>query len=99
MYAASFSARFERDVKACKKRHWDMDSLKRAMTDLLASDEAKLDASYGDHSLKGALKGFRSIHVDSAPNPPKDTWVLMYKIANGEILFTRTGTHEEVYGK
>ena len=25
MYSASFSPRFERDVKACKKKHWNME--------------------------------------------------------------------------
>ena len=44
-------------------------------------------------------KSAKALPLNSAPNPPKDTWVLMYKIANGEILFTRTGTHEEMYGK
>lgn len=99
MFAASFSPRFDRDVKMCKKRHWNIDALKVAMSDLMSSDEVPLDQRYRDHALKGRYSGYRSIHVDAAPNPPRDTWVLMYKVVDGEILFTRTGTHAEVYGK
>lgn len=39
------------------------------------------------------------MHVDSAPNPPKDKWVLMYRVDGHEIVFTRTGTHDAVYGR
>lgn len=98
MYEASFSARFSRDVKACDKRHWDMDALKKAMADLMASDSLELDRRYKDHALKPPFDGYRSIHVDSAPNPPRDKWVLMYRINAGEIVFARTGSHAEVYG-
>lgn len=99
MYEASYSSRFNRDIKACKKRHWNMDSLKQAMTDLLSSDGISLNPRYKDHALVGSMQGYRAIHVDSAPNPPKDQWVLLYKIFGNELIFVRTGTHEEVYGK
>lgn len=99
MYEASFSPRFERDAKACKKRHWDEIALKQAITDLLISDEMALSPRYKDHALVGSRQGYRAVHVDSAPNPPKDQWVLMYKISGHEMVFVRTGTHEEVYGK
>lgn len=53
MYSASFSPRFERDVKACTKRHWNMVALKSAMADLLKSDEETLARRYEDHALVG----------------------------------------------
>lgn len=99
MYDASFTPRFLRDVKDCKKRHWDDDALKRAINDLLASDGTTLSPRYRDHALAGPCAGYRSLHVDSAPNPPKDTWVLMYRILGNELIFVRTGTHDNVYGK
>lgn len=99
MYSASFSPRFERDVKACTKRHWNMVALKSAMADLLKSDEETLVRRYKDHALVGKWQGYRAIHVDSTPNPAKDQWVLMYKLCGRELVFVRTGTHEEVYGK
>lgn len=76
-----------------------MDSLKQAMLDLLSSDNTPLGPRYKDHALVGSMQGYRAIHVDSAPNPPKDQWVLLYKISGSELVFVRTGTHEEVYGK
>lgn len=90
--------RFERDVKSCEKKHWNMESLKRAIADLAQSDESALAPRYKDHALTGSLNGFRSIHVDSAPNPPKDTWVLMYRIENDGLHLIRTGTHQNIYG-
>lgn len=99
MYRASYTPRFLRDVKACQRRHWDDDALRAAIRDLLSSDERELGPRYRDHALTGAYAGYRSIHVDSAPNPPKDKWVLMYRVAGGELILVRTGTHDEVYGK
>lgn len=99
MYSASFSPRFERDVKACKKKHWNMAALKVAIAELLTSDEGQLSRRYKDHAFVGSWLGYRAIHVDSAPNPAKDQWVLMYKLSGNELVFVRTGTHEEVYGK
>lgn len=99
MYESSFSPRFDRDVKECKKKHWNMKALSAAMMDLLNSDVTALSPRYKDHALIEDLKGYRSLHVDSAPNPPKDHWVLMYKIEGNEIVFARAGTHEQVYGK
>ena len=98
MYTVSYSSRFLRDVKTCTKRHWNTDALKAAIIDLMASDEKPLNPRYKEHALTGSKKGYRSLHVDSAPNPPKDQWVLMYKVCKDEIALVRTGTHEEVYG-
>lgn len=76
-----------------------MDSLRQAILDLSISDEVPLAARYKDHALTGDFLGFRSMHVDSAPNPPKDQWVLMYEVHEGEINLVRTGSHQNVYGK
>lgn len=99
MYTASFTPRFLRDVKACKKRHWNERALKQAIADLLVSDKRELGQRYCDHALTGAYVGYRSIHVGSTPNPPKDKWELMYRVSGSELTLVRTGTHDEVYGK
>ena len=99
MYGISYGSHFERDVKTCSKLHWDMEAFKQAIADLMQSDEIPLNPRYREHALVGSKAGYRAIHVDSAPNPPKDRWVLMYKIQGNEITLVRTGTHEEVYGK
>ncbi len=99
MYKVTYSTHFERDIKKCKKRHWDIDALKQAINDLLVSDKVALRTSYRDHALGGDLAGYRAIHIDSASNPPKDIWVLMYRVKDKEIFLVRTGTHAEVYRK
>lgn len=99
MYKLHKTPRFERDVKACVRRHWNTKALKKAISALATRDETPLDERLRDHQLKGSLAGHRALHVDSAPNPAKDTWVLMYEIDGDEIYLQRTGTHEEVYGK
>ncbi|ERL10430.1 addiction module toxin, RelE/StbE family [Olsenella profusa F0195] len=86
-------------MKVCKRRHWNMEALKTAISDLLASDETSLSPRYRAHALTDALEGYRSLHVGSAPNPPKDKWVLMYRLSGHEVILVRTGTHDEVYGK
>lgn len=99
MYVLSKSKRFERDVKACQKRHWDIEAFKDALTALANSDADPLDRKYRDHSLSGNLAGRRALHVPSASNPPKGTWVVLYEIDGEDLYLYRTGTHEEVYGK
>lgn len=94
MYKVSKTSRFERDIKTCSKKHWDAEALKTAIQDLMASDEVPLNPRYKDHALTGSLQGYRSLHVDSAPNPPKDKWVIMYLLENNEITLVRTGGHD-----
>lgn len=99
MYRLSFTPRFDRDVKRCGRRHWNMTALKQAVTALSRRDDVPLGPRYRDHQLAGDLRDYRAIHVDSAPNPARGQWVLMYRIAGDELLLVRTGTHEEVYGR
>lgn len=98
MYAATYTSQFQRDVKTCTKRHWEIDVLKEAIEALLLSDDKPLDLKFKNHSLQGQYKGYFSIHVPSKKNPHKDQWVLMYTFSNQSIVFVRTGTHDEVYG-
>jgi len=86
-------------VGACKKKRWNMTVQKAAIAELLVSDEEQLSRRYKDHVLVGSWLGYRAVHVDSAPNPAKDQWVLMYKLSGNELVLVRTGAHEEVYGK
>jgi mRNA interferase YafQ len=43
-----------------------------------------LDASFGDHPLKGDWAGHRECHLEP-------DWLLIYGIAGDEITFERTG--------
>ena len=98
MLHISASSRFKRDVKACRKRHWDMEPFKAAAV-IAMSDEEAVPHAYRGHALSEALAGRRGVRVPTASNPPKDTGVIMYEIDGDELYLYRTGTHDEVYGR
>ena len=55
MYRSINSPAFERDVKKCMKKHWDMGSFKAAISAILHSDEEPIPLKYNDHALSGNL--------------------------------------------
>lgn len=88
MLAPVWSGRFKRDVKRVQKRGKDMTKLKTALSLLI--EEAPLPASCNDHPLKGDWKGFRDLHIEP-------DWLLLYRIAEGELQLARTGTHADLF--
>jgi mRNA interferase YafQ len=67
---------------------YDMQKLKVAVNLLLA--EAPLPERYKDHALKGKWNHYRELHI--APD-----WLLLYKLSNGDCIFSRTGTHSDIF--
>ena len=51
MYRSINSPAFERDVKKCMKKHWDMGSFKAAISAILHSDEEPIPLKYNDHAI------------------------------------------------
>lgn len=89
---------FERDLKKCVNRHWEIEAFKDAVCALAQADEMPLDAAFKDHVLEGKWAGKRAIHVRSRKQPPHDKWVIVYEVLDGdEVLLVRTGDHS-VYG-
>ena len=84
------STAFRKDVKRTGKRGKDMAKL-RAVIFLLIED-AVLEPRYRDHPLKGEWVGYRDLHVEP-------DWVLIYKVAQKELLLARTGTHSDLFGE
>lgn len=69
---------------------YDMNRLKEAMMLLIAND-GQLPPEYFDHELAGEWHGFRECHVGG-------DFLLIYELkADGSIIFTRTGTHSELF--
>ena len=67
-----------------------MNRLKEAML-LLVANDAPLSPEYLDHELTGEWKGFRECHIGG-------DFLLIYELqADGEIIFTRTGTHADLF--
>ena len=90
MYTIKPTTKFQRDLKRAEKCGYNIDLLTKVIK-ILAAGEA-LDASYNDHPLKGQYKGCRECHI--TPD-----WLLIYEIANNELILylTRTGTHADVF--
>lgn len=89
-YEIVYTSKFRKDLKTAKKRGYDL-SLLGQVVDTLASG-AELDEKYCDHALIGNYKGCRECHI--TPD-----WLLVYEIANDELILflTRTGTHSDLF--
>jgi len=83
-----WSGRFRRDVKRAERRGKDTGKLKVVLSLLI--EEKPLPPGYKDHPLKGDWKGFRDLHIEP-------DWLLLYRIAAGELQLARTGTHADLF--
>ena len=69
---------------------YDMRRLKEAML-LLIANEGPLPPEYLDHELTGDWKGFRDCHIGG-------DFLLIYHLReDGAIIFTRAGTHADLF--
>lgn len=92
-YQVVASAKFRRDLKAAKKRGYDMALLDEVVS-ILAAGEA-LPPKNHDHALVGGkFKGCRECHI--LPD-----WLLVYEIRDTDLVLylTHTGTHSDLFGK
>ena len=87
MRTPEYSSQFKRDYKKVKSHGKDM-SVMKAVMDLLLMEKS-LPKKYKDHQLKGEWKLFRELHLES-------DWLLVYRIAENTVYFTRTGTHSDI---
>jgi mRNA interferase YafQ len=90
MYKIYTTNRFEKDLKLCKKRNYDLNLLKKVI-DLLQID-GKLPEKYKSHKLSGNYADCWECHI-------KSDWLLVWKQNDGELtlLFTNTGTHSDLF--
>jgi mRNA interferase YafQ len=49
-----------------------------------------LPANHRDHSLRGEWEGRWECHLES-------DWLLVYRIEGDDIVFERTGTHQDLF--
>jgi mRNA interferase YafQ len=57
---------------------------------VLLIEEKSLPAKYRDHALRSDWIGFRDLHIEP-------DWVLIYRVADGELQPARTGTHSDLF--
>ena len=88
MLDARYSTQFKRDMKACAKRHFNMDLLKSVIDTLRIP--ADLPTQNRDHNLTGDHAGYRECHV--SPD-----WLLVYRYEANELFLYRTGTHSDLF--
>lgn len=89
MLKLTVSGQYKRDHKMILKRGWNVGSLKTVLDVLL--NEEKLDRKYHDHELSGNYVGYRECHIES-------DWLLIYKIADGQLKLQITGSHSDLFG-
>lgn len=89
-YRIAQTSRFKKELKAVRKRGYDL-SLMEEVVDTLAAGE-QLPAKYRDHLLTGNFAGCRECHI--TPD-----WLLIYEIAEDELILylTRTGSHSDLF--
>lgn len=90
------TSRFEKDwERLAHSGRYKMHELKKAML-LLVGNEGPLPPEYKDHPLHGEWQDHRDCHIGG-------DWLLLYTIKNEGsknelVIFTRTGTHSELFG-
>lgn len=92
-YTRSFAKDWER---LSRSGRYDLGRLKAVMLLLIAND-GPLGPEWRDHPLKGDWAGFRECHVGG-------DFLLIYQSddqvgPNGAIVFTRAGTHSELFNE
>ena len=92
MLRTDFTSTFAKDAKRCRKKHWDISQLDTAIRDVVSSDVVPLPFSYNDHSLTADWRGHRELHIGGS----RSNWILIYFLDGDTVVFTRTGTHDEV---
>uniref|UniRef100_UPI00404A0C0C type II toxin-antitoxin system YafQ family toxin n=1 Tax=Flavobacterium sp. TaxID=239 RepID=UPI00404A0C0C len=90
MYKILTTNRFEKSLKLCKKRNYDLSILKEVI-DLLAS-HGKLPSKFKPHKLSGNYKNCWECHL-------KPDWLLIWQQNDEELvlLFLDTGTHSDLF--
>lgn len=90
MLKLSTTPKFDKDLKLCQKRNYDLNLLFQIVNTLRIP--SPLPVQNKDHDLKGRYIGKRECHI--SPD-----WLLIYKIKDDELMLYRTGTHSDLFKK
>ncbi len=90
MYRITTTNRFEKDVKLCIKRGYDISLLKKVMS--LLAGTGSLPEKYKPHKLSGKYVNCWECHI-------KPDWLLIWQQNDKELvlLFMNTGTHSDLF--
>ena len=86
------SKRFEKDMKRCQKRGYNMQLIKDAI--LLLAETGTLPSEYKPHQLHGDRKGQWECHI-------QPDWLLIWEQHDKELILVmlNTGTHSDLFSK
>lgn len=89
-YTIRTSKSFEKDLKRCEKRGYNM-RLVYDIMQLLATN-GTLPPKYRPHKLSGTMEGIWECHIQS-------DWLMTWQQNDTELilLFLQTGTHSNLY--
>ena len=82
------TSQFKRDVKRMRRQGRDLVKLRDLLARLVRGDG--LAAVHRDHVLVGQYKGTRECHIEP-------DWLLIYELAENEIVLIRTGSHSDLF--
>ena len=88
MLKLTATTRFQKDLKLCKKRNYDLNLLNQVV-DILRI-RAILPQKNKDHYLKGNYSDKKECHI-------MPDWLLIYRIQDDELVLERTGTHSDLF--
>lgn len=90
MYKISFSNKFKKDYKLCKKRGYDISKLEAVIS--ILEKTGTLPQKYRPHKLSGNYENCWECHI-------KDDWLLVWLQNDNELtlLFINTGTHSDLF--
>lgn len=90
MYAIEYTRKFEKSLKLCQKRGYDMELFRKVAT--ILSQKGCLPSNYHPHRLFGKYADCWECHILS-------DWLLIWKQNDKELtlLFTDTGTHSDLF--
>lgn len=88
--ASDYTKAFLKDWdRLSKTARYDMNTLKEAMM-LIIENTGPLPPEWLDHELTGKWKGTRECHIGG-------DFLLIYEIDKDSVIFTRAGTHAELF--
>lgn len=90
MYSIVTTSKFDKSLKLCKKRNYNLQLLKEVI-DIL-QEKGKLPQNYKPHKLSGNYKDCWECHI-------KPDWLLIWKQNDSELilLLLVTGTHSDLF--
>ena len=89
-YRVKTTKRFDKELKRCEKRGYNMQLIFDAMRLLAAT--GTLPAQYRPHKLSGNLQGQWECHI-------QPDWLMTWQQNDTELilLFLQTGTHSDLF--